>query len=959
MLGASYGILRAVASQKNKKNEVLNKDNQYLNAKEVKAVPEKKNFYEKHGKKAIDSALSFCGLAALAPVYGVLAAAIYIDDPGPVLFTQKRVGENKRFFSLHKFRSMKMSTPHDTPTHLLDNPDQYITRVGRILRKYSLDELPQIWDIFAGNMSIIGPRPALWNQDDLVAERDLYGANDVVPGLTGWAQINGRDELEIPVKAKFDGDYVKALKESSLSGFKMDVKCFFGTITSVLKHEGVVEGGTGEMKKNETKRDSVPENDPPSVYGCDKNVIIDELSNKSVLITGAGSFIGDSLCQFAKVHYPNIRFESCDMVGDYWREKDFSPYDAVFHVAGIAHADVRNVSEKDKERYYKINTDLAIQTALKAKADGVKQFIFMSSMIIYGQQSHINGDPVITRDTVPNPDNFYGDSKWLADKAIRAIEDENFKVAVVRPPMVYGPGCKGNYNSLSEFAKKTPVFPDVKNERSMIYIENLCSFLCKLILSGENGIWFPQNDEYVSTENMVHEIANVYGKSIFRSHLLSSAVAVGTKIPGKTGIVFQKAFGNNTYDKELSHYSFDYCVTDFPESIYCTENNIRPGSEKRILIVTSVASMIDQFIKQNIPLYQSLDYSVDVAANFTQPGNITAKKAQDLKNELKNQGVRVFDIPVPRSLNPKLIKKSYEDLKKIIKTNHYLIVHCHSPIGGVIARMAAAPFRNEGLKVIYTAHGFHFYEGAPAKNWAAFYPVEKALSKVTDVLITINTEDYDFAVKHLDAAQTEYLPGIGIDLTKFNNDGFNRKQIREELGISEDDVMLLSVGELNENKNHQIVIKALHEINNSKFHYFIAGKGELGPELEKEAESAGVNLHLLGYRTDISALLHACDLFILPSIREGLNVSLMEAMAAGVPCICSDIRGNRDLIDDSSGGYLESPFDKATWKNGILNALSQPKEKYRKYNQHKIEGFSLSVVNEKLTSIIKGISKYE
>lgn len=201
--------------------------------------------YNRFFKRAIDIILSFLGLVILSPVFLVLALLIVIDDPGPVFFTQKRVGINKTFFKLHKFRSMKMSTPHDMPTHLLENPDQYITKIGKFLRKSSLDELPQIWDIFVGNMSIIGPRPALWNQDDLVAERDKYGANGVRPGLTGWAQINGRDELEISVKAKFDGEYVDRMS------FAFDCKCFFGTIFSVLKHDGVVEGGTGELQRQE------------------------------------------------------------------------------------------------------------------------------------------------------------------------------------------------------------------------------------------------------------------------------------------------------------------------------------------------------------------------------------------------------------------------------------------------------------------------------------------------------------------------------------------------------------------------------------------------------------------------------------------------------------------------------------------------------------------------------------
>lgn len=201
--------------------------------------------YTKFLKRMFDVVISFFALILLSWLFLGLIIAIKIDDPGPAFFTQKRVGKNKTFFKLHKFRSMKMCTPHDVPTHQLENPEQYITKVGKFLRKSSLDELPQIWDIFVGNMSIIGPRPALWNQDDLVAERDKYGANDVMPGLTGWAQINGRDELEIPAKAKLDGEYVEKLS------FLFDVKCFFLSIVSVFKSDGVVEGGTGELNKKE------------------------------------------------------------------------------------------------------------------------------------------------------------------------------------------------------------------------------------------------------------------------------------------------------------------------------------------------------------------------------------------------------------------------------------------------------------------------------------------------------------------------------------------------------------------------------------------------------------------------------------------------------------------------------------------------------------------------------------
>ena len=211
--------------------------------------------YQHVVKRMFDVVISGVACVVLAiPMLGI-AVAIKADDPGPVLFKQKRVGQKKdgeiTYFMIWKYRSMKMSTPHDVPTHLLENPEQYITRVGKWIRKYSLDELPQIYQVFTGKLSCIGPRPALWSQDDLVAEREKYGANDVKPGITGWAQINGRDELEIPVKAKFDGEYTAALNGGFFKGLSMDMKCFFGTIVSVLKSDGVVEGGTGELHKQE------------------------------------------------------------------------------------------------------------------------------------------------------------------------------------------------------------------------------------------------------------------------------------------------------------------------------------------------------------------------------------------------------------------------------------------------------------------------------------------------------------------------------------------------------------------------------------------------------------------------------------------------------------------------------------------------------------------------------------
>ena len=220
------------------KNEqdIINADGIQGHLKAVGNSSYEAGFYDKYVKRMLDFFISLCGLVFLLPIFIVISIAIYIDDPGPVLFSQKRVGRNKKYFMLHKFRSMKMKTPHDVPTHMLENPEQYITKVGKFLREHSLDELPQIGNILVGDMSIVGPRPALWNQDVLIAERDKYNANDIKPGLTGWAQINGRDELTIEDKARLDGEYV--IKE----GLIMDIKCFLGTVSKIGRDESVIEG---------------------------------------------------------------------------------------------------------------------------------------------------------------------------------------------------------------------------------------------------------------------------------------------------------------------------------------------------------------------------------------------------------------------------------------------------------------------------------------------------------------------------------------------------------------------------------------------------------------------------------------------------------------------------------------------------------------------------------------------
>ena len=291
---------------------------------------------------------------------------------------------------------------------------------------------------------------------------------------------------------------------------------------------------------------------------------------KRILITGANSYIGVSFENYIKQWNDQYKVDTVDMIDGTWRDKDFSPYDTVFHVAGIAHADTGHVSEERKVFYYKINTDLTVETAKKAKADGVKQFIFMSSAIVYGESVPIGKTKVINKDTVPSPANFYGDSKLQAENGILPLQDESFNVVVLRPPMIYGNGSKGNYPILSKFAKKMPIFPYVKNERSMLYIENLCEFIRLMVENEEHGIFHPQNGEYSNTTELVKMIAKAHGKKIV---IIKGFTWVLKIISYFTGLV-NKAFGSMSYDMGISEYKQNYRVCGLDESIRRTEMEV-------------------------------------------------------------------------------------------------------------------------------------------------------------------------------------------------------------------------------------------------------------------------------------------------------------------------------------------------------------------------------------------------
>lgn len=373
---------------------------------------------------------------------------------------------------------------------------------------------------------------------------------------------------------------------------------------------------------------------------------------------------------------------------------------------------------------------------------------------------------------------------------------------------------------------------------------------------------------------------------------------------------------------------------------------------KKALIVATVGRFICSFEKNDIALLKNLGYEVFIACDV-----------EDRKDELEQLGCKIVHLPIARNPFKKQNVTSYHQLKVLIQKEKFELIHCHTPVGGVLARMAGRKQRRTGTKIIYTAHGFHFFKGAPIVNWLIYYPIERWLSRYTDVLITINREDYQRA-KMFHAQKAEYVPGVGIDVKKFspNNVGETDKEtLRKEFGITSKDTVLLSVGELSTRKNQRVAIEAVAKMNNSSIKYLIVGQGPLKKTYQELIEKYHLerNVILTGQRRDIKELCSIADVYVFPSLQEGLPVALMEAMASGLPVVCSNIRGNIDLIQDNKGGYLVQATDIDAFADGI-SSLIQDSDKMKEmeaYNIRMISRFSLEKVEEKMKKIYLSVKK--
>lgn len=359
----------------------------------------------------------------------------------------------------------------------------------------------------------------------------------------------------------------------------------------------------------------------------------------------------------------------------------------------------------------------------------------------------------------------------------------------------------------------------------------------------------------------------------------------------------------------------------------------------KILYVTTISgSMV--FFLEHFKMLLEEGYIIELACNCERP----------VRQDIADLRLKIHDIPFSRSPISKDNIVAYNHLKKLVMESDYDIVHCHTPNAAIITRLVCKDLRKKGLKVLYTAHGFHFYQGAPKKNWLFFYAAEWISAHWTDVLITINHEDYALAKRKMKAKQVEYVPGVGINLSSFGDVDGNRAEKRNDLGIPADAKLLLSVGELNDNKNHETVIQAISRMDN--VYYVIAGKGSLDNYLQKIIEelSIGNRVKLLGFRTDVRELYYAADALVLPSYREGLSLALMEAMASSLPVVCSKIRGNTDLIDEN-GGRLFDPHSIDSCKDAIEILLERDLTAFGKYNREKVKKFSTEAVLSKLKKI--------
>ena len=623
-----------------------------------------------------------------------------------------------------------------------------------------------------------------------------------------------------------------------------------------------------------------------------------------LLVIGATGHTGKYFLKYLKDnnYTGKVRF----LVRDNLSEDIFKDYNLNYEVV---QGDLNNKEDIQKAckdidtilEIYNINYSLnVLEAALK---ENVKRIVFVHTTGIYSKYKMASGEYKMIE-------------KEVIEKAKGKID-----ITILRPTMIYGDICDHNISKFIKMMDKMRIYPLIAGGRAKIQPVNardLGRAYYQVLMNEEktrNKDYNLSGEAPISIKDMLRTISRKLNKntlfipiplwfSVFCAYILKLITL------GKIDIVEKvlRMDENRCFDNSEARKDFGYTTIEFQkgleEEVRQYKNNKSKQNdkmEKKAIILTTVPSTIEQFNMENIKLLKQLGYKVEVASNFNTTGNIDDNRLESFKKELEDMNVKIRNICFSRKLLTLNNLKAYFQIKKLFKNENYLLIHCHTPICSVITRMVARKLRKKGTKVIYTAHGFHFYKGASMLSWLIYYPIEKITARWTDCLITINEEDYNLAREKFKAKRIELINGIGVDENKFNfqMSGKEKKKIRESLNLADNDFVLIQVGELNKNKNQIMIIKAMKKLvkNNPKIKLLLVGKGTLKDFYVRKIKEYNLedNIFLLGYRRDIPELLKISNCLISTSKREGLPVNLIEAAMCNLPIIATDCRGNRDI----------------------------------------------------------------
>lgn len=566
--------------------------------------------------------------------------------------------------------------------------------------------------------------------------------------------------------------------------------------------------------------------------------------------------------------------------------------------------------------------------------------------------------------------------KIIEKEVIEKSKNNNIDITILRPTMIYGDICDHNISKFIKMMDKMRIYPMIaggKAEIQPVNARDLGRAYYQVLINPEktkNKNYNLSGEKPIMIKNMLKLILKYLDKKTIFIPIpmfISITVAYILKILtfGKKDIVEKVLRMNETriFSNEEARRDFGYTTIKFEEGIKdeVRQYKNKPKNEsKNAIILTTVPSTIEQFNMININLLKEMNYDVYVASNFNTPGNIDKIRLENFKTELKNNNIKIYNIDFSR--NPLNINNinAYMQLKKIFNNKKFDIIHCHTPICGAITRLASKKTRKNGTKVIYTAHGFHFYKKAPVKNWIIYYPIEKVLSKYTDCLITINEEDYNLAIKKFNKCKkVELVRGAGIDIEKFDKKLTikEKNELKEKVKLNCDDFLLLEVGELNKNKNQIMAIEVMKElvkINNS-IKLLLVGVGTQEQFYQNKIKEYNLqnNVYILGYRRDIPKLMKISNILLSLSYREGLPVNVMEAMASGLPIIATDCRGNKDLIVNGENGYIININNMNELKEKILFLLKNKNicEQFEINSKKKIKKYGNKEIKDRLKQI--------